>query len=194
MRSIILASTSKPRKKLLEQLKIPFQCVVPDVDETPLLHEEPAQLVQRLAKEKASIVAKKYPDSLIIGADQVGLVDDTILSKPLTHDAAVAQLKKMSGKTIRFLVGLCLCDTANDTCQISLESYDIVMRSLTNEMIEKYLQKEDVLNCAGSFKLEGLGIALIEQLRGDDYTMVIGLPLIRLIKMLEKAGVNVLAV
>lgn len=190
-RQLILASSSQPRKSLLERFKIPFTCVNPDVDETPHDNEDPKQLVVRLAKEKALAVSSQYPDALIIGADQVGILDQTILSKPQNHENAIKQLQMMSAKRIKFLIGLCLFDSKIKSEQICLETYDVVFRHLTIQMIENYLQNESALNCAGSFKVEGLGIALVDELQGEDYTALIGLPLIRLRKMLASAGLEI---
>jgi septum formation protein len=192
MPSLILASTSAPRKLLLERLCIPFEYVAPNVNETPLDHETPNEMVVRLAKEKAEAVAMQFPDSVIIGADQVGVLDNTILGKPLTHDKAIVQLQQLSGKTVTFSIGLCVLNTVNNNQQVLLENFTVVYRTLSQEMIENYLQKESVLNCAGSFKVEGLGIALVEKLIGADYTALIGLPLIQLIRMLEQAGIKTL--
>jgi len=170
---------------LLQRLKIPFECVSPGVDETPLPNEKPAAMVLRLAQEKAQAVAQQFPDSLIIGADQVGVIENTILGKPLVYENAIKQLLLMSGQRVRFLIGLCLLNTKDNTSQVVLETFDVVFRTLTLQMIEDYLKKEPALNCAGSFTVEGLGISLVEKLQGDDYTALIGLPLIRLVTMLK---------
>lgn len=191
-KTLVLASSSQPRKLLLERFKIPFESINPDVDETPHPNENPEHMVIRLALEKAHVVANKYPDALIIGADQVGILDQTILGKPLTYENAVEQLLQMSGKKIRFFIGLCLLDTKDNAQQTSLETYDVTFRTLNREMIETYLQKESALNCAGSFKVEGLGIGLVDELQGEDYTALIGLPLIRLRKMLQNMNYDIL--
>jgi septum formation protein len=183
---LILASSSSPRKKLLERLKIPFLTMSPDIDESQLPGEKPEDMVVRLGIQKAEKVAQTHPDALIIGADQVGIIDNTILCKPLNHEQAVKQLQMVSGKCVRFLIGLCLLNAKNKTQQVSLETFDVYFRPLTIQMIEDYIQKEDVLSCAGSFRVEGVGIKLVEKLVGDDYTALIGLPLIRLVRMLEK--------
>lgn len=188
MRRLVLASSSKPRKALLERLKIPFECANPDLDETPLANEAPDVMVLRLAKEKAAIVSDQFSDSLIIGADQVGVIDNQVLGKPLTHENAIRQLFAMSGKTLQFMTGLCLLDTRTGEHQLTLERNSLTFRHLTPEIIARYLQKEEVLQCAGSFRLEGLGIALIDSIQGDDYTGITGLPLMQLVKMLESAG------
>lgn len=191
MSQLILASSSLPRKSLLTRLAIPFEAVSPDVDEAILPNENPRDLVLRLAKKKAQAVATKYPDSLIIGADQVCVVGNKIFSKPSSLEDAEQQLKLMSGKEITFLIGLCLLNSKDDTDQTAVETIAVSFRELSTETIQNYLKKENVLNCAGSFKVEGLGIALVNKIIGDDYTALIGLPLIRLTAMLEKAGVLV---
>lgn len=190
MKKLILASTSKPRELLLQRLQIPFTIAASHVDETPLPNEAPVQLVMRLAEQKARAVANDFPAALIIGADQVGILGNEILCKPLTHDKAIQQLQNMSGKRIRFLIGLCVLDTENNKHDVCVETFDVTFRQLDARMIENYLQKEAVLNCAGSFKAEGLGIALVEEFHDTDFTAVIGLPLIRLVKMLEKMGLS----
>jgi septum formation protein len=187
---LILASSSKPRQSLLQRLQIPFEISVPDVDETPLPNETPSQLVIRLAELKARTVADKFPNAIIIGADQVGVLSGQIQGKPHTHENAVKQLEHASGKRMRFFIGLCVMDTHSRTHQIALEEFDVIYRKLTHAMIEKYLQKEQPFECAGSCKAEGLGIALIQQFQGTDFTALIGLPLIRLVSMLEHYGID----
>jgi septum formation protein len=191
-RQLILGSTSKPRYSLLQRLQIPFEVAAPNIDETPELAETPENLVRRLALQKAKEVAKQFPDALIIGADQVGVIDGVIQGKPLTYENAYVQLQNASGKTIRFFIGLCLYDARDKTYQIAIEEFDVVYRKLSLQTIEKYLKKEQPLECAGSCKAEGLGITLIEEFRGKDFTALIGLPLIRLVDMLEKADVDLL--
>lgn len=188
MRTLILASSSQPRKLLLERFKIPFQAISPNVDESPLEGEAVDKLVARLAKAKAFALSSQFTNSLIIGADQVGMFEETVLCKPLTYENAVKQLQMVSGKTVRFFTGLALLDTQSLTCQLAVETFDVVFRTLTQKNIENYLKNENALHCAGSFTVEGLGIALLEKLQGDDYTALIGLPLIRLQKMLQNAG------
>jgi septum formation protein len=182
---LILASTSRPRKILLERLQIPFECVAPNVDETPLHDENPEILVKRLAKEKAEIVAHKFPRALIIGADQVGVLNGIILCKPMTDEKAIEQLQMVSGKTVTFFTGLCVLNSETKAMQIEIEIFNVSFRTLSLSMIKNYLQKEKALNCAGSLKIEGLGITLVEKLSGEDYTALIGLPLIKLTKTLE---------
>jgi septum formation protein len=189
-KQLILASSSKPRQSLLQRLQIPFEISVPDVDETPLPNETPSQLVIRLAEKKARAVAEKFPDAIIIGADQVGVLNDQIQGKPHTYENAVNQLQQASGKRMRFFIGLCVMDARAHTHQIALEEFDVIYRKLTHTMIENYLQKEQPFECAGSCKAEGLGIALIQEFQGTDFTALIGLPLIRLVSMLEHYGMD----
>lgn len=185
MKPVVLASTSPYRKAILEKLGIEFVCVPPDIDETPLADESPEQLVARLAEQKARAVAGRCPDSLIIGSDQTAVVDGIMLGKPGDHDNAVMQLKRASGKRVVFLTGLCLHNPATQHSQVEVVPYTVVFRHLTDANIENYLHKEQPYNCAGSFKSEGLGIALFERLEGDDPNTLMGLPLIRLTRMLE---------
>jgi septum formation protein len=192
-RQLILGSSSQPRQRQLSRLKMPFEIGIPDVDETPLENETPTELVLRLAEVKARKVAEKFTDALIIGADQVGVLDGEIICKPINYENAIQQLQKVSGKKIEFIVGLCLLDSKDQSIQISLETFSVTFRELTKPMIECYLQNEDALNCAGSFKAEGLGIALIKECHDTDFSALIGLPLIRLIDMLEKVGMGPLS-
>lgn len=185
---LILGSSSPARKGLLTQLKVPFTVDIPDVDETPLASEQPFDLVKRLAEAKATRVAERHPSSLIIGCDQVGVLENVILGKPLSFENAVKQLHFKSGKMVRFFTAICLLDTRNGTQQSAVEIYDVYMRHLSEEIIKNYLKKEKPYHCAGSIQVEGLGIALIDKLQGDDYTALIGLPLIRLTQMLENVG------
>lgn len=189
-KEIILASSSPARRILMQRLMLPFSSVSPDIDETPQPNEQPADLVIRLAREKAGVFVGNYPDALIIGVDQVGVLEGEILGKPLTHENAVRQLLKMSGKTVSFFIGLCVLDTNNRAEEIELERFDVTFRMLTENMIERYLKKEPALQCAGSLQVEGLGIVLLEKLTGEDYTALIGLPLIRLSAMLRKFNVS----
>lgn len=187
---LVLASTSKPRQNLLQRLQIPFEIVAPDVDETPLPGETPEQLVQRLALQKAEVVAKKFPEALIIGADQVGVLDNKILGKPLTYENAFKQLREASGKTINFYIGMSLLNGKTQQSETILETFGVRYRNLTDAQIASYLKKEAPLECAGSCKVEGLGIALIDSFEGADFTALIGLPLIRLVNLLENAGLS----
>jgi len=189
---IVLASTSPFRKQLLDKLGIEFVTASPDVNETALPNETPEQLVARLSEAKAKILADQYPEALIIGSDQVAIVDGQILGKPLVHEKAFDQLKRAAGKRITFLTGLCVFNTKSKRSQVDVIPYYVVFRDLTDKQIESYLQREQPYNCAGSFKSEGLGIALFERLEGDDPNSLIGLPLIRLVRMLESEGFPVI--
>jgi septum formation protein len=191
-RRLILASTSPFRRELLMRLGLPFTVQAPEVDETRWSGEEAPALTVRLAEWKARAVARSTPAALIIGSDQAAVLDGDIIGKPGDHSQAVAQLQRASGRTVSFYTGLCLLDSVNSQCQVTVEEFRVVFRSLTATMIEAYLQREQPYQCAGSFKSEGLGIALFERLEGEDPTSLIGLPLIRLTRMLEAAGVAVL--
>ncbi len=189
---LVLASTSPFRKSVLEKLGLPFDCHAPEVDETPQPHETPAQLVERLSIAKAQAVAAHLQQGLVIGSDQVAVIDDEILGKPGNHENAVAQLERASGKTVTFLTGLALVNAESGAIQAEVVPFKVVFRQLTQPQIVNYLNAEQPYNCAGSFKSEGLGIALFERLEGDDPNTLIGLPLIRLIRMLEKEGMTVI--
>jgi septum formation protein len=193
MPKLILASTSPFRKAVLEKLELPFETRAPAVDETPQPGETPAQLVERLAIAKARAIAEQLDAGLVIGSDQVAVIDDQVLGKPGTHTKAVAQLQQASGKRVTFLTGLALINAATGQVQSEVVPFGVVFRQLTDSQIENYLHKERPYNCAGSFKSEGLGIALFEKLEGDDPNTLIGLPLIRLIRMLEQENVEVLS-
>jgi septum formation protein len=190
--TLVLASTSPYRKALLEKLQVKFESAAPAIDESLLPGESPEQLVARLAEAKAKAIANQFPHALIIGSDQVAVVDGKIVGKPGTHDKAVAQLKRASGKRVIFLTGLCVYNTLSRRTQVDVVPFSVIFRHLTDAQIEHYLQREQPYNCAGSFKSEGLGIALFERLEGDDPNTLIGLPLIRLIRMLESEGFPIL--
>lgn len=192
MPKLVLGSTSPFRKALLEKLHLEFTTDSPEIDESRNEDESPQQLVARLACEKARAVAERHPNSLIIGSDQVAVNGDEILGKPGNHEKAVAQLKGASGRKVSFLTGLCLYNSATGNEQVVVEPFDVHFRELTDEQIDNYLNAEQPYNCAGSFKSEAMGIALFERLDGDDPNSLIGLPLIRLIRMLENEGVNVI--
>lgn len=191
LQPLVLASTSPYRKALMEKLNLPFITVAPDTDETALKNEEPDALAARLAHNKASSVKSRYPQHLIIGSDQVAtLEDNTILTKPLTHDKATQQLRHCSGKTVSFYTGLSLLNAATNKQQTVIERFDVLFRTLSDNEIENYLITEKPYYCAGSFKVEGLGICLFEKLIGDDFNSLIGLPLIRLLRLLRNESVN----
>jgi len=176
---------------LLARLGLPFTVQAPDANETPHPGEDAPTLVARLATDKALAVARHHPEALIVGSDQAAVLDDEIIGKPGDHERAAAQLRRASGRTMTFYTGLCLLDSASGQRQVAVEPFRVVFRTLTEPRIERYLRREQPYHCAGSFKSEGLGIALFERLEGDDPTSLIGLPLIRLIRMLEAAGVEV---
>jgi len=190
--TLILASSSSFRRELLARLTIPFEVVAPNIDETPKPGETPQALVERLAVEKARVVARDRRDALVIGSDQVAVHDGEIVGKPHTHDRAVAQLRKASGKSVTLYTGLALINAATGHTQCEVIPYRVVFRPLSDEQIERYLRKEQPYSCAGSVRSEGLGIALLERFEGDDPNTLIGLPLIRLVRMLEKEGVSVI--
>jgi septum formation protein len=190
--NLILASSSIYRRELLERLQLPFTVVSPQVDETPLAGESPEVTALRLAQEKARKVAANHQDALIIGCDQVAMLDDMQLGKPLTHDNAVKQLSMMRGRTVTFHSALCLYNSAAQRMQAEVVAYEVRFRHLSDVQIESYLLKEQPYHCAGSAKSEGLGIALIEWMHGDDPNALIGLPLIALINMLNNEGVSVI--
>lgn len=192
MQTLVLASTSIYRKELLSRLGLPFITAAPDVDETPLADEPPPALVRRLAERKARAVAAHHPEALIIGSDQVASVAGHILGKPDTHEQATAQLRLASGRRLEFVTGLCLLDAASGRAQVEVVSFGVCFRTLSEQQIENYLRREQPYRCAGSFKSEGLGIALCERFEGGDPTALIGLPLVRLVRLLEQAGMDVI--
>ncbi|WP_022962402.1 Maf family protein [Halopseudomonas pelagia] len=190
MLPIVLASSSPYRRALLERLDLPFNWAAPEIDETPKLGESARQLTLRLAQAKASALIHQYPQHLLIGSDQVLLLDGAAVSKPGTHQAAREQLRACSGRTLTFLTSLCLLNSQSGESQCVVEPFEVVFRTLNAERIERYLLKEQPYDCAGSFKMEGLGITLFHALHGDDPNSLIGLPLIRLCDMLIKEGVD----
>ena len=192
MQPLILASSSPYRRELLSRLQLPFAVQSPDIDETVLPGETPEQTALRLAQAKARKVAEGYPDALIIGCDQVATLDGLQLGKPLTHDNAVKQLRLMRGRRVIFHSALCLYNAGNQHMQAEVVPFTVTFRSLSDEQIENYLHKEQPYQCAGSAKSEGLGIAVIASMQGDDPNALIGLPLIRLIDMLAQQGVSVI--
>ena len=189
---LLLASSSRYRKTLLDRLQLDFETDVPDVDESRLAGESPTALVQRLAHDKAHAVSKRHAESLIIGSDQVAIVGDSVLGKPGNFDNNVEQLTRLSGRAVQFLTGLCLLNSKNGEEQLDVVEFDVVFRALSRAQIEAYVRREKPFDCAGGFRSEGLGISLFESMRGDP-TALIGLPLIRLVKMLDGQGVDVLS-
>ncbi|MCK5336144.1 MAG: septum formation inhibitor Maf [Gammaproteobacteria bacterium] len=189
---LILGSSSPFRKQLLQQLQLEFEIDSPDIDETPLDNETVEEMVLRLSIEKAAEIAKRHTNSLIIGSDQSALLNGNILHKPGNHETAVKQLQQASGQEVVFQTGLCLFNTDTGKYQSKLVPYTVTFRTLTDEMIENYLLKEMPYQCAGSFKSEGLGVALFQSMQGTDPSALIGLPLIELTNMLTKEGFSVL--
>lgn len=194
--SIILASRSPYRRALLERLQLPFSCCVPDIDETPKQDESALQLVMRLAEHKArAVIPSKIATSEVvisIGSDQVALLEGEILGKPGNQVRAKSQLLRASGKSVQFLTGLCVLNATSGVAQVNVVPYTVVFRRLTEDQVERYLNKERPYDCAGSFKSEGLGVALFERQMGEDPTALIGLPLIQLTTMLAAEGIHVI--
>lgn len=187
---ILLASSSIYRRQLLQKLGLPFDWASPNINESHQPEESPAQLVCRLAETKARHLVSSYPNHLIIGSDQVATIDNQILGKPHTHVNAVTQLRSFRQREVTFLTGLCLLNPTTNHTQTSVETYKVRFRNLSDRQIENYLQREKPYDCAGSFKSEGLGICLFEQLIGNDPNTLVGLPLITLTHMLAKEGVD----
>ncbi|MCH9330310.1 Maf-like protein [Enterobacter hormaechei] len=190
MPNLVLASTSPYRRMLLEKLGIPFECAAPEVDETPQPGESPRHLVTRLAKEKAQSLAVRYPAHLIIGSDQVCVLGGEITGKPHTEENACQQLLRARGRIVTFYTGLALYNSASGHLQTECEPFDVHFRHLSEEEIMDYVRRERPLNCAGSFKSEGLGIALFDKLDGRDPNTLVGLPLIALCQMLRREECN----
>ncbi|MBW9400918.1 septum formation inhibitor Maf [Leclercia sp. LSNIH6] len=190
MPNLILASTSPYRRVLLEKLGVPFECAAPNVDESPQPGESPRHLVVRLAQEKAKSLAAQFPDHLIIGSDQVCVLDGAITGKPHTEENARQQLLKARGNIVTFYTGLALYNSSTGHLQTECEPFDVHFRHLSEQEIDDYVRKERPLNCAGSFKSEGLGIALFDRLDGRDPNTLVGLPLIALCQMLRREHYN----
>ncbi len=189
---IVLASTSIYRSQLLSTLQMQFQTASPNIDETPAAGESAKQTALRLSQQKAQAVAQQFPNALIIGSDQVALLAEQQLGKPLTHDNAVQQLRAMRGRTVDFFTAVSLLNAQTNVMQTALAETKVSFRDLTDDEIERYLRKEQPYHCAGSAKSEGLGIALIKRIEGDDPNALIGLPLIILVDMFKKQGVEIL--
>ena len=192
-RLLILGSTSRYRRELLQRLQIPFDVAAPDVDETPLPDETPRGLAERLALDKARAVASAFPHAVVIGADQVADLNGLPLGKPGNHERAVIQLRQMRGQTVIFQTAVAVVCSESGFQQSSLAAVRVKFRDLSDSEIENYLRAEQPYDCAGSAKSEGLGIALLESIESDDPTALVGLPLIRTCKMIQAAGVVLLA-
>ncbi|MQM29144.1 MAG: septum formation inhibitor Maf [Candidatus Accumulibacter phosphatis] len=191
-KQLILASTSPFRRQLLARLGLPFASADPAVDETPLPGETPEASALRLSEAKARAVSALFPDALIIGSDQVACLDGQVFGKPGDHGRAVRQLQTMRGRSVNFFTGLCLLDAASGRAQLRGVPTRVHFRDLTDTEIENYLRREQPYNCAGSAKSEGLGIALIARIDGEDPHALIGLPLIALCDLLRTESVSIL--
>ena len=189
---LILASSSEYRRQLLHKLQIPFNSISPNVDESVLTGEKPQETALRLAQEKAKKIGSEYPHALVIGCDQVATLDGEQLGKPLNHNNATVQLQKMRGREVVFHSALCVYNAATGNMQAVVVPYLVKFRQLSDEQIESYLTKEQPYHCAGSAKSEGLGIALIERMLGEDPNALIGLPLIKLVTMLKNEGIEII--
>ncbi|SDH53334.1 Maf family protein [Propionivibrio dicarboxylicus] len=189
---IVLASTSPFRRELLQRLKISFTTANPETDEAVLDGETPPQTALRLSEAKARAVAANYKDALIIGSDQVAFLGDQIFGKPGNHENAVRQLQAMRGQTVNFFTGLCLLNTQTGKAHVCGVPTLVTLRDLSDEEIENYLKLEQPYHCAGSAKSEGLGIALIARMQGEDPNALIGLPLIALCEMFRQEGIRIL--
>ena len=191
-RALILGSTSRYRRELLQRLRVPFEVVSPDVDETPLANEAPQALATRLALAKAQAVAALHPNAVVIGSDQVADLNGEPLGKPGTHERAVLQLQRMRGQTVVFQTAVSVVCQASGFEQTELAQIKVRFRDLSDAEIEAYLRAEEPYDCAGSAKSEGLGIALLDAIDNDDPTALIGLPMIRTARLLRAAGVDLL--
>lgn len=187
-RPLVLGSTSRYRRELLQRLNLPFDVAAPDVDETPQAGEAPRALALRLARAKAHAVARQHPQAVVIGSDQVADLAGEPLGKPGEHERAVAQLRRMRGQTVVFQTAVAVVCLATGFEQVELAPVEVAFRDLSDEEIERYLRAEQPYDCAGSAKSEGLGIALLDAIHSDDPTALIGLPLIRTCRMLRAAG------
>ncbi|QJQ96383.1 MULTISPECIES: nucleoside triphosphate pyrophosphatase [Halomonadaceae] len=193
MPRLVLASSSPWRRQLLDRLGVAYQHASPEIDETPQAEETPETLVHRLALAKAQRLTERFPEHVIIGADQVALFQGEILGKPGDEAGARKQLLRFSGQRVRFLTGLAVIDTARHCHRVCHERYDVLFRKLSEAEIARYVERERPLQCAGSFRMEGLGIALFERFEGDDPNTLIGLPLIRLCALLREVGIDPLS-
>jgi len=191
-RALILGSTSRYRRELLERLRVPFDVVSPEVDETPLPNEAPHALATRLALAKAKAVAAQYPNAVVIGSDQVADLNGEPLGKPGNHERAVLQLQRMRGQTVVFQTAVSVVCQASHFEQTELAQIKARFRNLSDAEIEAYLRAEEPYDCAGSAKSEGLGIALLDAIDNDDPTALIGLPMIRTARLLRAAGIDLL--
>jgi len=191
LQPLVLASGSRYRRELLSKLGLAFTSVSPDIDESALPGEDPADLALRLSYQKAQALAPAYPDHLIVGSDQVAVLGERRLGKPGNHENAVAQLQQASGKIVTFLTGLCVYDARSGTSHAGLDRCRVHFRRLDRRRIERYVAIDKPYDCAGAFKSEGLGISLLQRIEGDDPNALVGLPLILLTELLQRCGVAV---
>jgi septum formation protein len=189
---LVLASSSPYRRMLLERLRVPYSSASPDLDESPLPGETPPQTAVRLAEAKARAVAARFPGATVIGSDQVAVLDGTPLGKPGTHAAALAQLQAMRGRSVVFHTAVCVLDANRGTCRTEDVPTTVRFREYSDAQAERYLELDKPYDCAGSAKIEAMGIALVEEVVSTDPTALIGLPLIALVSLLREAGVEVL--
>lgn len=189
---IVLASSSSYRKSLLKRLRFNFYTHNPDIDETAFPGETADELAERLSLAKAKQTAQSFPNALIIGSDQVAVLNGQILGKPGSAERAEQQLQSASGQTLQFITGICLFNSADENYQLDSVPFEVEFRELSNQQIKEYVKLDQPLDCAGSFKWESLGISLFKRMHGNDVTALEGLPLIRLVDMLQQAGVKIL--
>ncbi len=192
MSKLILASGSRTRKRILAKLGVQFQSIAPEIDESPLDRESPAELVRRLSIAKARKAAQFYPEHLIIGSDQVAFLDGEIIGKPRNREHAVQQLLSAAGKSVLLYSGLALLNSASGNLQADALPYRVHMREATQTTVERYIDQDQPFDCCGSLRSEGLGIVLLRKFEGSDPNILLGLPLIRLIDMLQKENFQIL--
>ncbi|RLA25676.1 MAG: septum formation inhibitor Maf [Gammaproteobacteria bacterium] len=190
--NLVLASSSSYRKVLLQKLHLQFVCAAPDIDESEKTGEPPTQMALRLAKEKAYALSSSYPKHIIIASDQLAMLEQTQLKKPGNKNNAIKQLQLCSGKTVKFYTSVCILDSATSELKSAIDTCTVHFKKLTEQQIIHYIELEQPYDCAGSFKSEGLGIALFERIEGDDPNALIGLPLIKLISLLDAFNISVL--
>lgn len=191
MLPLVLASSSPYRRELLARLRLPFSCSAPAIDESALPGESAETLVRRLSEEKARALSDSFSNHLIIGSDQVAVLNGQIIGKPHNFERAREQLLKASGNSVTFLTGLCLLNSATGQLQTDCIPFTVHFRELSDAQISRYLHAEQPYDCAGSFKAEGLGVSLFRSTEGSDSNSLIGLPLIRLVDMLHASGIDI---
>tara|TARA_B100000900_G_C20444867_1_gene660592 strand:- start:248 stop:829 length:582 start_codon:yes stop_codon:yes gene_type:complete len=191
--NVILASSSIFRKQLLSKLGIPFRCISPDIDERRIKDESVSEYVLRLSIEKAKKIALDQKKSIVIGSDEVADLHGQILGKPITRNKAKKQLRLMSGNKVVFRTGLCVINSETGKYYSSVNNYTIFFKNLDNNIINSYLDNDDVLKCAASIRIEGLAINLVKSMRGSDPSSIMGLPLLKLIDYLEKFGIKIMS-